>query len=707
MKKNIIYLVGDFETTVYDNQDKTEVWASAVCELYTEEAYVFHSIGETFEYLKSLKTNIVIYYHNLKFDGNFWLSYLLNELKMPQCLWTTDSETNNTHDYKENEVLNPKNDLTWKTKKEMPNNSFQYSISEMGQWYSIQIKTGNKMIEIRDSLKLLPFSVKKLGEDFKTKHKKSAIEYKGYRYAGCEITPEEEFYIKNDVYVVKEALEIMFDEGHDKLTIGTCCLAEFKKNFSTQNLEYNMEDFDSCGNQKDISFFFDKKNKDCSPEYKLFFPDIYEDSIDKEIYGQDNAGEYIRKSYKGGWCYLVKGKENQIKKDGTTADVNSLYPSMMHSESGNYYPVGEPNFWKGNYIPDEALRRNRYFFIRIKTKFYLKEGYLPFIQIKDSSIYRSTECLTTSMYYDKATDKYYERYRNIYTGEITDTFVTLTLTMTDYYLIKEHYELVDYEILDGCWFYAVKGIFDEYINKYKKIKIESKGAIREIAKLFLNNLYGKMASNTDSSFKVAYVKEDHSIGFSIIYENNKKPVYIPVGSAITSYARNFTIRAAQANYHGVNKKGFIYADTDSIHCDLKPEEIKGIKADPVNFCCWKLESCWDKAIFVRQKTYIEHITHENQIPIEELTDKKGNPKRPYYNVKCAGMPEKCKDLFIKSMERYEPKEGEFNEEELKVINAHYNMTDFKIGLSLYGKLRPVRIEGGVVLVDTPYVMRYV
>lgn len=75
--------------------------------------------------------------------------------------------------------------------------------------------------------------------------------------------------------------------------------------------------------------------------------------------------------------------------------------------------------------------------------------------------------------------------------------------------------------------------------------MESKDAMRELAKLFLNNLYGKMASNEDSSFKFAYIKEDKSIGFIPIAEANKKAGYIPVGSAITSYARNFTIRAAQ------------------------------------------------------------------------------------------------------------------------------------------------------------------
>ena len=38
----------------------------------------------------------------------------------------------------------------------------------------------------------------------------------------------EKKYIENDVLVLKEALEMMFNEKHDKLTIGSCCLSEFK-----------------------------------------------------------------------------------------------------------------------------------------------------------------------------------------------------------------------------------------------------------------------------------------------------------------------------------------------------------------------------------------------------------------------------------------------------------------------------------------------
>lgn len=650
-KLQVRRFVGDFETTVYEGQQSTEVWASACVELFTDDVKIFHSIHEQYEYFVSLHENIICYYHNLKFDGAFWLSYLLVDRGMKQA-YIQETEDINT--------------LRFTERKEMRNNTVAYRISDLGQWYTITIKVGGKFIEIRDSLKLLPFSVKKIGKSFGTAHKKLDMEYTGYRYAGCEITDEEKAYIANDVLVVKEALEIMYTEGHTKLTIGSCCLSEYKR---------------LCGKQ----------------EYNALFPDLYAITIDSNLYGAPTVGDYIHKGYRGGWCYLAKGKENKIYKGGTTADVNSLYPSMMSSESGNIYPTGTPTFWKGNYIPDGIDKK--FWYIRIRTRFYLKRGKLPFIQIKNDFRYNSREMLMTSDI-KSMVDGEYHTYTIGFDGQRDECRPTLTMTMTDYKLFREHYNVEEFEILDGCYFDAYKGLFDVYIEKYKKIKLESTGAIRELAKLFLNNLYGKMASSPDSSFKVAYVKEDNTIGFYTVVAREKEAGYIAVGAAITSYARNFTIRAAQANYHGVTNRGFIYADTDSIHCDLKPDDIKAIKVHDKNFCCWKLESCWDKAIFVRPKTYIEHITHENLKPIN----------LPYWNVKCAGMPDNCKKLFVRSMDKSEITDEEikinkWNKDQLDFLSKHRELKDFTIGLTIPGKLRPKRIQGGILLEETTYKMR--
>lgn len=648
--------MGDFETTVYEGQTSTEVWASALVELYTEEVKIFHSLQDTIDYLFTFDENCKVYYHNLKFDGSYIIYHLINNMNYQQAYIKTEDEYGTNY--------------KWIEDNDLKNNTFKYIISTKGMWYSITIKHSGRFYVFQDSLKLLPFSVKQVGKGFQTKHQKLDMEYKGLRYAGCNITDEEQQYIKNDVLVIKEALEAMYDRGHTAMTIGSCCLSEYKS----------------------IMGRFD---------YKTFFPNLYEIPLNKEQYGYENAGEYIRRSYRGGWCYLVPYKANQILNQGCTADVNSLYPSVMSSQSGSVYPVGLPTFGKGP-VPSNIKSKdkfgNRYFyFVRIRTRFYLKDGFLPFIQIKGNPLYDQRENLITSDYWDKKKKKYFKFIQDIH-GNTIPTSVELVLTMMDYELIKKHYNLIELEELDYCYFNAQIGIYDTYIYKYREIKQNTDNPVeRQLAKLFLNNLYGKMAMTTDSSFKIAYIKENGALGYLPVLENEKAPGYIACGSAITSYARCFTITAAQANYYGPDKPGFVYADTDSIHCNIKPEQVKGITVDDKKFCCWKLESTWDEAIFVRQKTYIEHITHENL---------KSIPK-PYYSVKCAGMPDKCKDLFIRSLSS-EPLSDEekekYSEEELTFLSEHRTLDDFKVGLQIPGQLKSRNIPGGVLLVEQEYTM---
>lgn len=632
----------DFETTVYAGQEKTEVWAAAIVELGKEEVTVYHSIEEFFQAVFAVKQHMNIYFHNLKFDGTFILSYLFNQLQFQNAF---DPET---QDF-------PKD-------QDMKQDSVKYLISDMGQWYTITVMHNGKVITFKDSLKLLPFSLARIGKAFKTKHQKLDMEYTGFRFAGCEITDKEMEYIRNDVLVLKEALEFMFGQGHKELTIGSCCLKEFE----------SMLVFDT---------------------WEEMFPNLYEMDLDPESFGSSSVGLYIKKAYRGGWCYVVKDKSDKVFNDGCTADVNSLYPSMMHSESGNLYPVGKPYFWKGD-IPEAALLPNRYYFVRIRTRFYIKDGYLPFIQIKNTYCYRQTECLESSDI--RIGGEYYREYLNP-DGTLNDGRVTLTLTKTDYELIREHYRLEDLDVLDGCWFYTREGIFDTYINKYKALKQQSSGAMRELAKLFMNNLPGKMATSTNKSFKVCVPDEEGVLHYQMIYADGKKPGYIACGAAITSYARAFTIRAAQANYYGPDKPGFIYVDTDSMHCDLRPEELRGIKIHDKDFSCWKIESQWSEGYFNRQKTYIERVTVMDGKALET----------PFYNIKCAGMSPRCKYLFNMSITGTTPVESVYalTDREKEFVRVRRKITDFKRGLTVPGKLLPKQIPGGTVLVETDFTFR--
>lgn len=669
MTSNIF--VSDFETTNYDNeQQSTCVWCYGLVELFDSDDNIKIGLSITdfflsiFNIVKNRKTDITVYFHNLKFDGSFIIDFLLNN--------------NFTHAHTtENEKI------ILKREKEMFNNQFLTCITAMGQWYFIKIKYRGYIISICDSLKLLPFSVDMLSKNFGDEVTKGIIDYTIHTKENQPITLEETDYIKRDLLIPKHALENMYNNGHDKLTIGSCCMNEYKNLISSNEIE-EMKTYD-----------FDE-----------LYPNLLE--IENDDFG--NCDKFIRKSYKGGWCYVNPKYKGKIVNNGLVIDVNSLYPSVMWGKSENYYPVGVPRFFRceNNTLPRFIEQNNMYYFVRIKTRFEIKKGYLPFIQIKDSWLYNSNEMLTTSNFYSNKTKKYYKTIK--INDTIYDSRVELILTCTDFELFLKHYNVEDFQMIDGFAFYTKKGIFDTYIEKYKDMKINATNKVdRTIAKLFQNNLYGKFGTNDDSSFKIPYLNEDKIVKYKIIEEHNKKPIYIPIASAITSYARKFTITSAQANY-----EKFVYADTDSLHLtnfsheeiemvfnhyekhgnldECKCNELKNVNLHKSNYLCWKIENCFDSAKFVRQKTYIEKYKDE-------------------INIKCAGMNKQAKEILITSMLGTAKEYNECDEEEKnflydknknKIIRT---LDDFKNGLIVPKKLRTKTIKGGVILCNTNFEIR--
>ena len=339
-RKKVVY-AADFETTVYKGQTFTEVWAAACVELNTENVLVFNSIDQQFNYFANQPFDIVAYYHNLKFDGSFWLNWLLRNEKYKPAFVYDDNKS----------VIGfiPKSS-------DLPECTYKYLISNLGQWYGITIRTPNNTIEIRDSVKILPFSLRKIAKDFETKHKKLDMQYVGERHANGKITVDEQKYIENDVLVLSEALVKAFDFGLTKMTIGSSCLSQFRTIFNYKR-------------------------------YKYFFPDL------RDVDGT-NYDKIIRQSYHGGWCYVNPKFAEKIIFDGCTYDVNSLYPSVMSGESANIYPYGKPIAHTFGAMPQ--IKNNQYAFIHFSCRFEIKPDKLPFIQIKNKFCYNPNEHLTTS-----------------------------------------------------------------------------------------------------------------------------------------------------------------------------------------------------------------------------------------------------------------------------------------------------------------------
>jgi hypothetical protein len=571
----------DFETTTDPNDCR--VWAYGYMEIGNKKNFkIDNSLDEFMEWCESVKSDL--YFHNLKFDGEFIINWLL------------------------------KNNFKY-DKNSRKKGTFSTTISSMGQWYVIDICYGyegkNKLhTVIYDSLKKLPFPVKKIAKDFKLDVQKGDIDYHTFRPVGHIITDEEYSYIKNDIEIVADALEIQFNQGLKKMTNGSDSLSGFKSVISTKYFE-------------------------------RLFP-IFDKEFDRKL----------RKAYKGGFTWVNPVFQGKEISEGIVFDVNSLYPSQMYYRP---LPYGFPVSFKGKYEYDEEYPLSIQI---IECEFHLKDRKIPTIQIKKNHFFKENEYLSTS------------------NGER----VKLYVTNIDLELIKEHYELYEVEYLGGWKFKQITGLFKDFIDKWMYIKTHSSGAIKALAKLMLNSLYGKFASNPNVTGKVPYLKEDGSCGYSLpkdeegnIIEEFKDPIYTPMGVFITSWARYTTITTAQKCYDRI-----IYCDTDSIHLvgtDI-PDAISDI-VDPDKLGYWKHESTFYRAKFIRQKTYVEDVILDKPIYY-----RKGNKlimTNHHLEVKCAGMPDN--------------------------IKKKVTFENFEIGFSSFGKLLPKHVNGGVVLVDTEFTIK--
>lgn len=352
--------------------------------------------------------------------------------------------------------------------------------------------------------------------------------------------------------------------------------------------------------------------------------------------------KFVRESYKGGFTYLNPKYKDKDVSSGCVFDVNSLYPSVMYYER---LPYGDPIPFEGEYKNDSLYD----FYIQSFTcQFELKKDHIPSIQLKGTGLFKDTEYITSSKYQD----------------------ITLCLTCIDLKLFFEQYEVYNIVYHDGWKFKSSDKLFRDYIDKWSTRKIESKKegnfGMYQLSKLMLNSLYGKFASAPESYSKIPRL-EDGVIKYSRSDLELKDPIYVPIASAITSYARYKTISSAQKVYDK-----FIYADTDSLHIDIKHDEIdnfikeSSLDVDDTRLGAWKLESVFKRARFLRAKSYIE----------EELDTETGEL---HFKVTCAGMPSTC--------------------------YQYVTFENFHLGQIYTGKLQHKNVKGGVVLNETTFELK--
>lgn len=334
-------------------------------------------------------------------------------------------------------------------------------------------------------------------------------------------------------------------------------------------------------------------------------------------------------------------------------------------------PIGDPIFYTGKYKEDKVY--NLYVQM-ITCCFEIKENKIPTIQIKQNSYFKQNEYLTSS----------------------NNRLVCLVLTNVDLALFLEHYNVYDLEYIGGYKFKSIQGIFNKYIDKW--IEIKNNGTLsgnlgqRTLAKLMLNSLYGKFCTSLEVRSKSPYLSEEGIVKYKLEEPEEKEGIYLPIGSFITAYARNKTIRTSQSiKEYSIKKYGidkYIYSDTDSIHTTLSIEELKQFcDIDNVKLGAWKHEASFKKARFVRQKCYIEEFENKkiklkgkiNKININKKYTIKSYRSSKFLKITCAGMPEKC-----------------YN---------YVNWNNFHKGFSCKGNLKIRHVKGGVKLEETTFELK--
>lgn len=373
----------------------------------------------------------------------------------------------------------------------------------------------------------------------------------------------------------------------------------------------------------------------------------FEEWFKPPLYDKD-----LRQAYKGGFTYLNEIYRGKEVKEGIVLDVNSLYPSVMYYSP---MPYGEGIYFDGKYVPDKLYNL---YIQNITCQFRIKKDMIPTIQIKNNLSFVPTEYLSSS------------------NGES----INLTLTNVDLKLFLEHYDIYDVSYNWGWKYKSSTKIFKSYIDYWNELKVkatkEGNKPLRTIAKLMLNSLYGKFAASPEGRSKIPYL-DNNIVKYKLSELEERTAYYLPISIFITSWARDKTIRSAQAVYHR-----FIYADTDSLH--LEGTDIpENLLISDTELGKWKIESTFKRGKYLRQKCYIEDVV----TPVDEIEKfKKENPeclhlvsKDSIINIVCAGMPKGC----------------------------YKNVTweNFDYGSVFDGKLGVKHTDGGIVLVDTTFTIK--
>ncbi len=471
-------------------------------------------------------------------------------------------------------------------------------------WYTFTIYFNGKKYIFRDSNKKITTSLAKAAEDFGLETTKGEIDYRKHRDEGYIPTDEEIDYIHRDTEILADIMKYYYDNNMTSMTNATDAMKVYKSMIGKR-------------------------------AYDNFFPVLDKDTDD-----------FIRRSYKGGFCYLNPKFKDKVLDRVYCYDVKSMYPSVMA-----YWdlPYGYPVQYNGLYKEDVVFPL---FIQELEVCCDLKKGHIPSIQTKTF--------MSIRLNYLKSTE---------------GRMINMVLTALDLERLFMDYDIYDIKFIKGYKFASSKKLFYDYVMKYYTLKEISVGAVKQLYKIFLNSLYGKFAMMMERQQATPLIENGKNR-----YIRDKLEIVDPMYTAVASY---ITASARYKLLDGIYKNidNFIYCDTDSIHLTKPAKDLNlGKQLGQFNLehgiyennDLNKPKTFINMAKYLGQKCYILCETKENNGEIKNIQIKK-----------IAGAPDKVK-------------------EQINFENFKYNFTS---DADKYPKFRMKNVNGGVLLIPTTFTIK--
>ena len=279
---------------------------------------------------------------------------------------------------------------------------------------------------------------------------------------------------------------------------------------------------------------------------------------------ESDVKKSLHDAYIGGFMVTKEGMYDKA----LDVDCNSMYPSILRDE---WLPWGLPESYDGEYKQDDDMPLHC---DELTFRAELKPNGYPFL-LDNRSVYGLNRLTSTRGY------------------------ITRVLADIDQQLLRENYEVSIYRHVRGWKFRQSKGFFRSFVDEWGGLKQKATGEKRQMAKLIMNALVGKMASLPKGAAMLPRSQDGITLDWGIARreESNLKTDYLPIPVWVNAYARRKLMDVCHAN-----SERLLYANTDG--CILSGwEPVDSCEIHPTELGKWKIAAKYEKLTILGMNRY--------------------------------------------------------------------------------------------------------